>query len=202
MQTIATALRDVFIIESTKHGDKRGYFCETFRQEWLNNLGFSRAFVQENFSLSLQKNVLRGLHFQRGEAAQDKLVRCTAGSIFDVVVDIREGSPTYGKYVGEVLSANNVRQLLIPIGFAHGFLTLEDNCEVQYKCSSYYSAPDDSGLAWNDDDLKIDWPIGDVAPQLSDKDSRQPSLKTMQSAFVYSKVPFATKISRIGVAQR
>lgn len=168
-----------------KHTDERGFFSETFREEWLNQKGFTRCFIQDNHSFSKQKGTMRGLHFQSGVMAQDKLIRCTRGRILDVAVDIRHGSPNFGKHIAIELSAEKWNQLLIPIGFAHGFITLEDNCEILYKTSNYYSKQHDKGLAFDDPSLKIDWPLQKAVLTLSEKDKNQPLLVDLPKYFIY-----------------
>lgn len=167
------------------HSDSRGFFSESFRSTWLNEHGFTRNLIQDNHSFSKPAKVLRGLHFQSGSMAQDKLVRCIRGRILDVAVDIRVGSPTFGHHVAVELSAEKWNQLLVPIGFAHGFVTLEPNCEVLYKTSNYYSPKHDKGLAWNDPALGIDWKLEGEKPTLSDKDTANPALKELPAYFGY-----------------
>jgi dTDP-4-dehydrorhamnose 3,5-epimerase len=174
---------DLVLITPRRHGDSRGFFSETFRVDSFAMQGLQLNFVQDNHVYSTQKGVLRGLHFQTPPRAQGKLVRCTRGSIFDVGVDIRAGSPTYGRHAGAVLSAENWRQLWIPPGFAHGYLTLEDDCEVIYKVTDYYAPECDKGIAWNDPALGIDWPLPERIIILSEKDRRQPSLAEAPAAF-------------------
>lgn len=169
--------------------DNRGFFSETFNRqafERVDDLADFGEFVQDNHSFSEEKGVIRGLHFQIPPHAQDKLVRVTRGSIYDVAVDIRIGSPTYGSYVGAVLSAENWHQLWIPKGFAHGFCTLEPRTEVLYKVTDYYDPECDRGLAWNDPALGIEWPLDTSEIVLSDKDAKQPKLSELQSYFSYS----------------
>ena len=153
------ALPEVLLITPVKHGDDRGFFSETFSRKSLAEAGFNKPFVQDNHSLSGKRGILRGLHFQRAPYAQDKLVRVTRGAVFDVVVDIRKGSPSFGQWVGEELSAKNWRQMLAPAGFAHGFLTLTENAEVLYKVTDDYAPEAEGGLAWDDPEIGIDWPI-------------------------------------------
>lgn len=179
-----TNLVGVFIIEPTLHGDHRGWFTETYNQVTFNNVGLELNFVQDNHSFSALKGTFRGLHYQMNPKAQTKLVRCTKGAIFDVAVDIRKGSPTYGEWFGMKLSEENKKQLLIPKGFAHGFMTITDNVEVQYKVDELYSPENDSGIIWNDSEIGIKWPI-DIQPILSDKDKKAPLLKDADNNFVY-----------------
>jgi len=182
----------VQLIPSSRHGDARGWFTETYNRNTFEGLGIACAFVQDNHSLSTPAFTLRGLHFQTPPRGQDKLVRCIRGSIFDVAVDLRKGSPTYGQWVGDELSADNGRQLFVPIGFAHGFLTLEPNCEVVYKCSDTYAPAQDGGVSWNDPAIGIEWPIPDgIVPELSAKDQVQPSLADFDSPFSYDGHPLS-----------
>ena len=177
MQFIRTAISDVIIIEPKVHGDERGYFVETFRQDKLEAfLGFKVNFCQDNESKS-SRGVLRGLHYQLHPAAQSKLVRVIQGRVLDVAVDIREGSPTFGQHVAVELSGENKRQMFVPRGFAHGFLVLEDHTTFAYKVDNYYSPENDRGLAFNDLTLNIDWGMEHSELKLSDKDTKQPSLK-------------------------
>lgn len=163
------ALNDVLLIEPKRFGDARGFFMETFREDRLAEFGFTAPFIQDNHSLSAPAGTLRGLHFQKAPHAQDKLVRVVRGEILDVAVDIRTGSPTYGRHVAEKLTAENGRQLLVPKGFAHAFVTLVPDTEVVYKVTDYYAPDCDSGIAWNDPDLGIDWGLTGE-PVLSGKD--------------------------------
>ncbi len=178
----------IHLIHPRRHGDARGWFTETYNRETFVAHGIDVAFVQDNHSLSAPAFILRGLPFQTPPRVQDKLVRCIRGRIFDVAVDVRNGSPTYGQWVGAELSAENGDQLFIPVGFAHGFLTLEPNCEVVYKCSDTYAPEADGGIAW--DSVGIDWPLptGNM-PELSDKDRYQPSLADFGSPFAYDGHP-------------
>lgn len=182
----------VQLIHPTRHGDARGWFTETYNVERFAKLGIDITFVQDNHSLSALPYTLRGLHFQTPPHAQDKLVRCIAGRIFDVAVDIRKGSPTYGHWVGAELSTENGHQLFVPAGFAHGFVTLEPNCEVVYKCSALYAPDHDGGVIWDDPDIGVAWPIPDGAsPELSEKDRRLPRLADFDSPFDYDGQPLA-----------
>jgi dTDP-4-dehydrorhamnose 3,5-epimerase len=183
MQVISTAIPEVKEIRPVRHRDPRGFFSEIFREDALRRHGIDVAFVQENLSLSVDRGIVRGLHFQVPPAAQTKLVRVGAGSIFDVVVDIRRGSSTYGQHVTALLSAEEGNQLFVPEGFAHGFCTLEPNTEVIYKVNRYYSAEHDCGLAWNDPALGIAWPVADGDALLSEKDRRQPVLRELPAYF-------------------
>lgn len=167
-------------------GDERGYFAETFRADSFAQHCGHHVFVQDNESLSANAGTIRGLHFQSEPDAQGKLVRCTAGALFDVAVDIRRGSPTYGQWVGETLTPANGRQLWVPPGFAHGFCSLEPNTVICYKVTGYYSAVSDKGLAWNDPAIAIAWP-GVANPEtLSAKDRTQPLLADLPAYFSWS----------------
>lgn len=182
-----TDLPDVCLIVPSRFGDSRGWFSETWNAAHMAKVGFDLAFVQDNHSFSATPGTLRGLHYQRPPRAQDKLVRCTRGAIFDVAVDIRKGSPHYGKWVGVKLSAADGRQLLVPKGFLHGFLTLTPDCEVQYKCTDLYAPECDGGIRWDDPAIGIEWPLppGTAAPQLSAKDAVAPSLADFDSPFIW-----------------
>lgn len=177
-------LGDVLELRPRKFGDDRGFFSETYNADALAEVGFSQPFVQDNHSYSTTKGVLRGLHFQTPPAAQAKLVRVTRGSIFDVAVDIRSGSPTFGKWVSLILSAREWNQILIPEGFAHGFLTLEEHCEVQYKVTSPYSPQHDRSIRFDDPEVGIDWPVIEEI-QLSAKDREAPLLAQQETGFVH-----------------
>ena len=168
---------------SKKHGDTRGFFSETYSRRSLAEAGIDIDFVQDNHAFSAEKGVVRGLHFQVPPFAQDKLVRVARGSVFDVAVDLRRGSPTYGQHVSAVISAEAWNQILVPIGFAHGFMTLEPDTEVLYKVSNYYSAEHDKGLLWNDPALGIEWPIAEDETILSAKDKVQPRLADLPPYF-------------------
>lgn len=174
MKVLDTAIPDVKIIEPTIFKDERGWFMESWNSNKFNRNVIERVFVQDNHSYSL-KNVLRGLHFQYGEHAQGKLVRCVRGAVYDVAVDIRLSSPTFGKWVGVELSESNHRQFWIPEGFAHGFLTLSESAEFLYKTSGTYCKEAEGCIAWNDPDLNINWPTDNA--QLSEKDLNGISLK-------------------------
>lgn len=180
-----TALDGVLVIRPDRHGDHRGFFCETFNGALLKEAGIDIDFVQDNQSLSVSTGTVRGLHFQAPPHAQDKLVRCGRGSLFDVAVDIRKGSPTYGHWVGEELSFENGKQLLIPRGFLHGFITREPNTEILYKCSDYYAPECDGAVRFDDRDIGIDWGLDEAALVLSDKDAKAPLLKDLISPFVF-----------------
>jgi len=178
-----TAIPAVMLIEPKRFGDLRGFFSETYSREALRNAGFDREFVQDNHSLSERAGTFRGLHFQSVPFAQDKLVRCVRGAIFDVAVDIRKGSPTFGSHVAVELSETNWRQLLVPQGFAHGFLTLTPASEVVYKVTAPYSAAQDFGLAFDDPDLAIKWPTPTDQMVLSERDRRHPRLADLPTYF-------------------
>lgn len=175
MKIIETYVKDLLIIEPNVFFDNRGWFSEIYNERVLNESGISIKFIQDNHSYSSQKGVLRGLHFQNEPYAQTKLVRCTRGKIWDVAVDLRKSSPTYLKWFGLELTAENHKILLVPQGFAHGFVTLENDCEVQYKVDNVYDKSSDRSIKYNDPDLNIAWPIDKVI--LSDKDINAPLLK-------------------------
>lgn len=185
MQFIRTNIPDVIIIEPKVHGDDRGYFVETFRQDKLEEfLGFKINFCQDNESKS-SRGVLRGLHYQLAPFAQTKLVRVIQGRVLDVAVDIRKNSATFGQYVAVELSAENKKQLLIPRGFAHGFVVLEDDTIFAYKVDNYYSPECDRGIAFDDEDLKIDWILKKEELKLSDKDTKQRKLNETNDLFEF-----------------
>jgi dTDP-4-dehydrorhamnose 3,5-epimerase len=183
MQVEEAGIPGVKIVTPKKHGDARGFFSEVYNRSAWDKAGLELTFVQDNHSFSAATGTLRGLHFQTPPFAQAKLVRVTRGRILDVAVDIRRSSPTFGKHVAVELSAQNWRQLLIPIGFAHGFLTLEPDVEVLYKVTAPYSPAHDRGLSWDDPDIAIDWQAPAGGPILSDKDRRWPRLKEAQELF-------------------
>ncbi len=182
------AIPDVKIIRPKKHGDDRGFFSETYTQRAFAEIGITIPFVQDNHAFSAARGTLRGLHFQSAPFAQDKLVRVARGAIFDVAVDLRKGSPTYGQHVSAVISAKEWNQILVPIGFAHGLLTLEPDTEVIYKVSNFYSPQHDLGLLWNDPAVGIDWPLDEADVILSAKDKVQPRLAEQPAYFTYEKV--------------
>jgi dTDP-4-dehydrorhamnose 3,5-epimerase len=175
-------LSGLILITPRRFGDHRGYFAETYSQRAYAELGVNERFVQDNHSLSAEIGTVRGLHFQAPPAAQAKLVRCGRGAIFDVAVDIRKGSATYGKWVGYELSAENGAQLFIPAGFAHGFATLQPDSEIIYKCSDYYAPETEGALRWDDPAIDINWPLQGKAI-LSDKDAVAPMLTDLDSPF-------------------
>jgi dTDP-4-dehydrorhamnose 3,5-epimerase len=183
MQVEETAIPAVKIVTPKKHGDARGFFSEVYSLDAFEKAGLPLTFVQDNHSYSAAKGVLRGLHFQTPPFAQDKLVRVARGAILDVAVDIRRSSPTFGKHVAVELSAENWRQLLIPIGFAHAFITLMPDVEVLYKTTAPYSAAHDRGIAWDDPAIGIVWPSPPGGPVLSDKDRKWPRLKDAPDLF-------------------
>lgn len=176
-----TEIEGVYIIEPKVFGDDRGYFMETYSETDFKNAGLNYVFVQDNQSKS-KKGVLRGLHFQT-KHPQAKLVRVIKGEVFDVAVDLRKNSPTYGKWVGVLLSAENKKQLLIPRGFAHGFLVVSDEAEFVYKCDEFYHPEDDGGIIYNDPTINIKWPHIDSEIILSDKDKKHPTLKESKISF-------------------
>lgn len=177
---IKTDIEGVIIVEPTVYGDDRGYFMETYQEQEFKAGGITADFVQDNQSMS-KKGVLRGLHFQK-EFPQSKLVRCIKGSVFDVAVDLRKGSRTYGKYVGVELTAENKKQLFIPKNFAHGFLVLSDSAEFIYKVDDFYHPNDEGGIIWNDPSININWPItDDMEITLSDKDKVQPLFENLKT---------------------
>ena len=185
MNFIRTAIPDVVIIEPQVHGDNRGYFVETFRQDKLEELlGYKINFCQDNESKS-SKGVLRGLHYQLHPSAQTKLVRVIQGSVLDIAVDIRKGSPTFGKHIAVELNTKNKKQVLVPRGFAHGFVVLEDDTIFSYKVDNYYSPENDRGIAFDDVDLNIDWILQHSELNLSDKDTKQPKLSEAKDIFEY-----------------
>jgi dTDP-4-dehydrorhamnose 3,5-epimerase len=177
------------IIAPKRHVDHRGWFSESFHEERLRDIGITCRFVQDNQSNSARAGTLRGLHFQVPPAAQAKLVMVLRGKILDVVVDMRRGSPTYGKYVSAELSAECGRQVYIPTGFAHGFLTLQDDVLVTYKVSDHYAPAHDSGIRWNDPDIAFPWPTAEADLVVSDKDNRLPYLQEFDSPFAYDGHP-------------
>lgn len=186
MQFNHSTLSGLVTVLPKRHGDSRGYFVETFREDLFEAAVGPVHFVQDNQSMSAEVGTVRGLHFQLNPRAQSKLVRCLVGAILDVVVDIRRGSPTYGQHVKVELSADNGRQLWVPPGFAHGFCTLEPNTVIAYKVTDYYSPEHDRGLRWNDPALAIDWPVAEDKAILSVKDRVQPLLSELDADFVYA----------------
>ncbi len=183
MKITALAIPDVKLIEPRKHGDKRGFLSETYSRRAFAEAGIDLEFVQENHTKSAAKGTVRGLHLQAPPHAQAKLLRVVQGAILDVAVDVRVGSPTYGRHVAEVLSAENWRQLLVPAGFAHGFCTLEPDTEVVYKMSDFYAPDSERSLLWNDPALDIDWPVTADDATVSDRDRGNPPLAEFGSPF-------------------
>ena len=182
MEFEQTKFRDAWIIQPKVFQDKRGFFLEFYSEIFFKEKGIKSVFVQDNHSMSKEKGVLRGLHFQMPPHDQAKLVRVTAGKVYDVIVDIRKGSNTYGQWQGFEISAENFLMLFIPRGFAHGFCTLEPKTEFCYKVDNYYAPESDSGIIWNDVILNIDWPISE--PRLSDKDSQLNSFEELKTPFI------------------
>jgi dTDP-4-dehydrorhamnose 3,5-epimerase len=183
MDVVSLDIPDVKIIRPKKFGDHRGFFSETYTKKTFEAAGLQYDFVQDNHSLSAEVGTVRGLHFQLPPFAQDKLVRVVRGAILDVAVDIRKGSPTFGRHVSAVISAAEWNQILVPIGFAHGFCTLEPDTEVIYKVTNYYSAEHDRGLLWNDPELGINWPVAADKARLSDKDHKHPTFAQLGDWF-------------------
>jgi dTDP-4-dehydrorhamnose 3,5-epimerase len=181
MQAIETKLQGVKIIEPTVYGDQRGFFMESYNKATFHEAGIAYNFIQDNHSLSVEAGVIRGLHFQLNPQSQAKLVRVVTGAIYDVVVDIRRGSETFGQWIAVTLSESNKRQLLVPQGFAHGFCTIVPDTQVLYKVDHYYSPEHDRGIIWNDPEIGIDWPTDN--PILSEKDANHPRLKDAEINF-------------------
>lgn len=181
-----SGLPGVLVLEPRRFGDARGWFTETWNRDRMRDAGLDLGWVQDNHSFSAAKGTLRGLHYQAPPKAQDKLVRCTRGAILDVAVDFRDGSPAFGRWVGVELSAENGRQLLVPRGFLHGFVTLTEDTEVQYKCTDLYSPEHDGAVAWNDPQIGVDW--GTTAPILSAKDEAAPLLRDAPRPFRFKEM--------------
>jgi dTDP-4-dehydrorhamnose 3,5-epimerase len=179
LEVRSTAIPDLLVIATRWFGDDRGAFSETYQQQRFNQAGINVAFMQDNQAFSQRAGTLRGLHFQRPPAAQSKLVRVLRGRIFDVAVDVRPGSPTYGRWAGIELSAANRLQFFVPAGFAHGYLTLEDDCDVFYKVDAPYTPEQEGGLLWNDPAIGIDWPLGELTPMLAPRDQALPPLAAL-----------------------
>ncbi len=194
MQIEKTALDGVLILTPQRFGDARGFFSESWNRSRMAGQGLAFDFVQDNHSLSASVGTVRGLHFQAPPHAQDKLVRCGRGRLFDVAVDIRKGSPTYGQWVGVELSAQNGRQLLVPKGFLHGFVTREPDTEICYKCTDYYAPESDGAVRW--DSCGIDWDLAGLEPVLSDKDAAAPALADFDSPFVFTPLDVPAPESR------
>ena len=186
MKITPLAIPEVLLITPARHGDERGWFSETFRQSALDEAGFADGrFVQDNHVRSTTRGIVRGLHYQRPPHAQAKLLRCVRGAIFDVAVDIRVGSPTYGQWVGAELSAENAQQLLVPVGFAHGYCTLTEECEVLYKVTDYYTPQAEGALRWNDPALAIDWTVPAGDSTCNARDAAAPLLSDLTSPFTW-----------------
>ncbi len=183
MNITETRLPGLLLFTPAVHRDHRGFFAETWREEWRQPLGLVRPFIQDNHARSEEKGVLRGLHFQTQPTSQTKLVWVTRGAVFDVAVDLRVGSPTYGQWESAVLTPENATRFLVPQGFAHGYMTLEAGTEFHYKVDNYYSPSHEGGIRWNDPTLAIPWP--DIAPVLSEKDMELPLFEGFVSPFVF-----------------
>jgi dTDP-4-dehydrorhamnose 3,5-epimerase len=183
MQVIPTQIPDVKILLPRQFKDHRGFFSEVYSTKLLKEAGVNANFVQDNHSLSVEKGVLRGLHYQVAPMAQNKLIRVVRGSILDVAVDVRRASPTFGRHVTALVSADNWRQVYVPVGFAHGFVTLEPNTEVLYKVSAFYSPQHERGVRWNDPALGINWGIRESEAVLSNRDLHHPFLAGAQDLF-------------------
>lgn len=186
MKKIETNIKGVYVLEPEYHGDNRGWFVETYNKETFHNIGIDDEFVQDNCSYSAVKGTLRGLHYQKAPYCQSKLVRCTKGRVIDVAVDIRKGSPTYGKWISQELSEDNKLMFYIPHGFAHGFLTLSDEVEFQYKCDNLYNKDSEGSIKYNDPTINVDWGslLEGIDPILSKKDKNAPSLEECNANFV------------------
>jgi dTDP-4-dehydrorhamnose 3,5-epimerase len=181
MEFIKTTLKDAYLVKPKVFRDERGFFLESWSEKFFSEKGIDAKFVQDNHSMSLRKGVLRGLHFQLPPNDQAKLVRVTRGKVYDVIVDLRKDSPTFGKWEGFELSADGFEMLFIPRGFAHAYQTLEDNTEFMYKVDGFYAPESDSGIIWNDPTLNINWPIEN--PIFSEKDSKLQNFKDFNSLF-------------------
>lgn len=186
MQFLDTALPEVKIVVPNRIGDTRGFFSEVWNARDFSKVGIEARFVQDNHVRNPVKGTVRGLHYQIPPMAQGKLLRVTRGAIFDVAVDIRRGSPNFGRHADAVLSADNWYQLWVPPGFAHGYCTLEDDTEVQYKVTDFYSPPHDRGIAWDDPDVRITWPVTIENANLSERDGRLPRLAQQPELFAYN----------------
>ena len=184
MEALATSIPEVKLFKPRVFSDARGSFFESYNQNSIKEIGITNTFVQDNQSQS-SKGVLRGLHYQTGEYAQAKLVRVIKGSVYDVAVDIRKGSPTYGKYYGALLSEENKLQMFVPRGFAHGFIVLEDDTIFAYKCDNLYNKASEGGIIWNDSHIGIDWQMETKDILLSEKDETLPNLENCLNDFVY-----------------
>jgi len=190
LKVTTTKLQDVKIIEPAVFGDSRGFFTETYSDRDFKEAGINFDFIQDNQSLSAEAGVLRGLHFQRGKAAQTKLIRVVSGAVLDLIVDVRKGSPTYKDWEGYIISASNHRQLLVPKGYAHGFVTLTDNVNFLYKCDNYYDAEADGGFSFKTPELGIQWPIDFNQAITSEKDAAQPTFTEFEkdNPFKYGEI--------------
>lgn len=186
MKIESTSIEDVKIICPKKFGDHRGFFSETYNSEVFSSRGLHLTFCQDNHSMSQEAGTVRGLHFQIHPYAQDKLLRVVRGSIYDVAVDIRQGSPTFGKWIGYTISADLWNQIFIPTGFAHGFCTLENETEVQYKVTAQYAPEHERGIAWDDPVLAINWPLNGKTATLSEKDRKYPGFLELPKYFEYT----------------
>jgi dTDP-4-dehydrorhamnose 3,5-epimerase len=182
------------VFTPARFGDDRGWFSESYNARREQNIGITDIFVQDNQSLSTKRGTVRGIHFQLPPHGQAKLVRCTKGALIDYVVDLRNGSPTYGKHVAAELSAETGRQIYIPIGFGHAFVTLEDDTEISYKVTDYYDGALDAGVRWNSPGIEIDWPVKSDDAILSQKDKDLPLLSDFQSPFEYDGTPLQLKV--------
>jgi dTDP-4-dehydrorhamnose 3,5-epimerase len=180
MEVLSLEIEPVKLVRPRRFADPRGYFVETWRRDRFAENGIDIDFVQDNSSYSRSPGTIRGLHFQRAPKAQAKLVRVIRGAILDVAVDLRRGSPTFGRFVSATLTAEGGEQLYVPVGFAHGFCTTEPDTEVAYKVSDFYSPEHDTGLLWNDPAIAIDWPLGANPPVVSEKDARLPGLSDIE----------------------
>ena len=194
MNIIPTNLPGVIVIEPKVYGDKRGFFLETFREDVLLQAGINAHFVQDNHTRSSQ-GVLRGLHYQMTQT-QGKLVRVAAGSVFDVVVDVRSSSPTFGQWYGTELNEDNIKMIYVPPGFAHGFVVLSETADFIYKCTDYYHPESEQGIAWDDPDLNIDWSVAEIAEKisLSDKDKQNVKLKDQPAEKLPAYKDFMTEV--------
>jgi len=185
----AEGLSAVRVIVPRRHQDGRGFFSEVWREDDLHDAGIIARFVQENQSFSHERGTIRGMHFQIGESAQAKLIRCTRGSIFDVVVDIRHGSPNFGRHAAFVLSAENWKQLYVPIGFAHGYCTLDASTEVIYKVTAYYDRDREGGIVWDDPQIGIEWPATPDTATVNERDRQFPPLAQLPKLFPFARYP-------------
>ena len=181
----------VRVLTPQRFADQRGWFTETYNEARFQKLGIGTIFCQDNLSFSAEVRTLRGIHFQRPPHGQAKLVRCVRGRIFDVAVDLRDSSPTFGQSVSAVLTAAGGEQMFIPVGFGHGYLTLDQDCEVAYKVDAYYAPDAEGGIAWDDPELAIDWPLDHRVPVLSTKDAALPMLKDCDFSFPYDGRPLS-----------